>query len=59
LIKIENIRCACFLLRKSNKFGGFAGGNTVFLVLPRALWQNRNNFLITVKSRLARGALQI
>jgi hypothetical protein len=47
------------LLRKSNKSAGIAAGHAVFLVLQDALWQNRNNFLTTEKSRLAGGALQI
>jgi hypothetical protein len=44
---------------KNNKSRHFCAENTVFLVLPDALWQNRNNFLTTEKSRLARGALHI
>jgi hypothetical protein len=47
------------MLRKSNKFAGLQPETRFFLVLLDALWQNRNNFLTTEKSRLARGALQI
>lgn len=54
-----NIKRARSLWRKSNKFAALPVQERIFLVLPDALWQNRNNFLTTAKSSLARGALQI
>jgi hypothetical protein len=48
-----NIKRDRLLLRESNKLTGFVRQNTVLLVLPSVVWQNRNNFLLTEKSRLA------